>query len=237
MGSNVLLGHEPHRFGIIDRPALYRRAAKVLERVGGDIDPHTPLRSAVARAEAADGDRARAFAGREGAAARRADRHPERDGRRAPVRPASRPAQERDRDGLHFAPPARGPGDHRPRGLHARRRAGGRVCRRAKRRSTSWSSWLAGATRVSEAAPPTQRPEVVMSVRGPRLVRPARRRDSGPGRAGRRRPQQRAARAVRGRVLARWRSPSAASRCRSARRATRWRPAWRWSRKSAARRG
>jgi ribose transport system ATP-binding protein len=45
VGSNVLLGHEPHRFGIIDRPALYARARKVLERVGGDIDPHTPLRS------------------------------------------------------------------------------------------------------------------------------------------------------------------------------------------------
>jgi ribose transport system ATP-binding protein len=45
VGSNVLLGHEPHRFGIIDRPALYARARKVLERVGGDIDPHTPLRA------------------------------------------------------------------------------------------------------------------------------------------------------------------------------------------------
>src|SRR4029077_13325132 len=45
VGSNVLLGHEPHRFGIIDRPALYSRAKKVLARVGGDIDPHTPLRA------------------------------------------------------------------------------------------------------------------------------------------------------------------------------------------------
>jgi ribose transport system ATP-binding protein len=45
VGSNVLLGHEPHRFGVIDRPALYRRAREVLERVGGDIDPHTPLRA------------------------------------------------------------------------------------------------------------------------------------------------------------------------------------------------
>src|SRR5450631_3639059 len=45
VGSNVLLGHEPHRFGIIDRPALYSRAEKVLARVGGDIDPRTPLRS------------------------------------------------------------------------------------------------------------------------------------------------------------------------------------------------
>ena len=44
VGSNVLLGHEPHRFGLINRPALYSRAAKALERVGGDIDPRTPLR-------------------------------------------------------------------------------------------------------------------------------------------------------------------------------------------------
>ena len=45
VGSNILLGHEPHRFGVIDRPALYARARKVLERVGGDIDPRTPLRA------------------------------------------------------------------------------------------------------------------------------------------------------------------------------------------------
>jgi ribose transport system ATP-binding protein len=45
VGSNVMLGHEPHRFGIIDRPALYREARNALQRVGGDIDPHTPLRT------------------------------------------------------------------------------------------------------------------------------------------------------------------------------------------------
>jgi len=45
VGSNVMLGHEPHRFGIIDRPALYRGARQALQRVGGDIDPHTPLRT------------------------------------------------------------------------------------------------------------------------------------------------------------------------------------------------
>jgi ABC-type sugar transport system ATPase subunit len=44
VGSNVMLGHEPHRFGMINRPALYRQAAEALRRVGGDIDPHTPLR-------------------------------------------------------------------------------------------------------------------------------------------------------------------------------------------------
>lgn len=45
VGANVMLGHEPHRFGIIDRRALYRDARSALERVGGDIDPHTPLRA------------------------------------------------------------------------------------------------------------------------------------------------------------------------------------------------
>jgi ribose transport system ATP-binding protein len=45
VGSNVMLGHEPHRFGVIDRAALYRQASKALQRVGGDIDPYTPLRS------------------------------------------------------------------------------------------------------------------------------------------------------------------------------------------------
>jgi len=39
-----MLGHEPHKYGIINRPALYREAEKALRRVGGDIDPHTPLR-------------------------------------------------------------------------------------------------------------------------------------------------------------------------------------------------
>jgi ribose transport system ATP-binding protein len=43
VGSNVLLGHEPHRFGVIDRAALYRRAGLALERVGGGIDPRRPL--------------------------------------------------------------------------------------------------------------------------------------------------------------------------------------------------
>jgi ribose transport system ATP-binding protein len=44
VGGNVLLGHEPHRFGVIDRTALYRRAAAALERVGGGIDPRRPMR-------------------------------------------------------------------------------------------------------------------------------------------------------------------------------------------------
>jgi len=45
VGANVMLGHEPHRYGIIDRGALYRRASEALERVGGGIDPRTPLGS------------------------------------------------------------------------------------------------------------------------------------------------------------------------------------------------
>jgi len=45
VGANVMLGHEPHRYGIIDRGALYRLATKALERVGGGIDVHTPLSS------------------------------------------------------------------------------------------------------------------------------------------------------------------------------------------------
>jgi len=40
-----MLGHEPHRYGVIDRGALYRLASKALERVGGGIDVHTPLGS------------------------------------------------------------------------------------------------------------------------------------------------------------------------------------------------
>jgi ribose transport system ATP-binding protein len=44
VGANVMLGHEPHRLGVIDRPALYRRAEAALARVGGGIDPRTPLR-------------------------------------------------------------------------------------------------------------------------------------------------------------------------------------------------
>ena len=43
VGSNVLLGHEPRKFGIIDRAELYKRAAVALDRVGGGIDPREPL--------------------------------------------------------------------------------------------------------------------------------------------------------------------------------------------------
>jgi ABC-type sugar transport system ATPase subunit len=45
VASNVLLGHEPSRFGIVDRVQLYRRAEAALQRVGGGIDPRARLGS------------------------------------------------------------------------------------------------------------------------------------------------------------------------------------------------
>jgi ribose transport system ATP-binding protein len=45
VGSNILLGHEPHRFFLVDQGELYGRAARALERVGGGIDPRAPLSS------------------------------------------------------------------------------------------------------------------------------------------------------------------------------------------------
>jgi ABC-type sugar transport system ATPase subunit len=43
VASNVLLGHEPHRFGVINRADLYRRAERALQRVGGGVDPRARL--------------------------------------------------------------------------------------------------------------------------------------------------------------------------------------------------
>lgn len=43
VGANILLGHEPHRLGVIDRPELRRRAVAALDRVGGGIDVRTRL--------------------------------------------------------------------------------------------------------------------------------------------------------------------------------------------------
>jgi ribose transport system ATP-binding protein len=43
VGANILLGHEPHRFGVIDRAELRKRAAAALERVGGGISVSTRL--------------------------------------------------------------------------------------------------------------------------------------------------------------------------------------------------
>src|SRR3954464_11291876 len=44
VGSNVMLGHEPHRFGMIDTRALYEKASHALARVGEDVHPRTLLR-------------------------------------------------------------------------------------------------------------------------------------------------------------------------------------------------
>ncbi len=38
VGRNVMLGHEPHRFGIVNERELYLRAGQALSRVGGGID-------------------------------------------------------------------------------------------------------------------------------------------------------------------------------------------------------
>ena len=45
VASNVLLGREPHRFGVLNRGELSRRASAALERVGGGIDPQARLGS------------------------------------------------------------------------------------------------------------------------------------------------------------------------------------------------
>jgi ABC-type sugar transport system ATPase subunit len=165
VGSNVLLGHEPHRFGIIDRPALYSRASKVLERVGGDIDPRTPLgslspgqkqRTEIARALSLD----------------------------AKVLLLDEPTatlSETDAARLFVLL-----GDLRKNGIamvyisHRLRevleitdrvvclRDGERVAELPTREATldKLVELLVGTTNVSEAAPPTTRSEVVLSVRG-----------------------------------------------------------------------
>lgn len=44
VAGNVLLGREPRRLGLIDRPECARRASAFLRRLGLDIPPGTPLR-------------------------------------------------------------------------------------------------------------------------------------------------------------------------------------------------
>jgi ribose transport system ATP-binding protein len=165
VGSNVLLGHEPHRFGIIDRPALYSRARKVLDRVGGDIDPHTPLRSLspgqkqrteIARALSLDAkvllldeptatlsetDAARLFALL-------------RDLRKNGI--AMVYISHRLREVLQITDRV------------VCLRDGERVAELATADATldQLVELLAGTTNVSEAAPPPGRPEIVLSVRG-----------------------------------------------------------------------
>jgi ribose transport system ATP-binding protein len=45
VGQNVMLGHEPHRCFVVDRPKLYELAQAALTRVGGGIDPYATLSS------------------------------------------------------------------------------------------------------------------------------------------------------------------------------------------------
>ena len=164
-----MLGHEPHRYGIIDRGALYRRASQGAGAGGRRHRSAHAARVAVARAEAARGDRARAVAGREGAAARRADRDADRDRRGPPVRPAARPAQAGPRHGLHLAPPgARSWRSPTASSACATGRRSPR-CRPRRRRATTWSSsWPAPAasTRPTSRRRRPVTPEVVLEVRG-----------------------------------------------------------------------
>jgi ABC-type sugar transport system ATPase subunit len=44
VGANVMLGHEPHRLGLIDGALLRQRAAEALSRAGSRLDPSMPLR-------------------------------------------------------------------------------------------------------------------------------------------------------------------------------------------------
>lgn len=43
IASNIMLGHEPHRFGVIQRAELERAAREVLDRVGGGLSVRTRL--------------------------------------------------------------------------------------------------------------------------------------------------------------------------------------------------
>jgi len=45
VAENVFLGNEPHRFGVIDWHRLTARTRKVLEDLGLDVDPQTPIRA------------------------------------------------------------------------------------------------------------------------------------------------------------------------------------------------
>ena len=45
VAENLLLGHMPARFGVIDRQAMGRRAIELLKELAAEIDPHTRLGS------------------------------------------------------------------------------------------------------------------------------------------------------------------------------------------------
>jgi ABC-type sugar transport system ATPase subunit len=44
VAANVLIGREPRRFGLVDRAASARRATELLELLGIELDPYTPVR-------------------------------------------------------------------------------------------------------------------------------------------------------------------------------------------------
>lgn len=44
VAENILLGRQPRRYGFVDRRAMTRRAAELLDRVGAPIDPATRVR-------------------------------------------------------------------------------------------------------------------------------------------------------------------------------------------------
>ena len=218
--------------------ALPPRARKVLDAGGrGHRSAHAAA-GAVARAEAADGDRAGAVARRQGAAARRADRH-------AVARPTRRGCSSCSRD-LRKNGIAMVYISHRLREVLKITdrvvclRDGERVAELPTRDATldKLVELLAGTTNVAEAAPPTMRPGGAAVGARAGLVRSARRRDPGAGRA--------------------WSAPGAAACCASCSacvpcelevtvgraaaldpdaRATRWTPGSAWCRRSAPRRG
>lgn len=45
VGANIFLGREPQRLGFINKRSIREQAAKILEKVGLDIPPKTPLKS------------------------------------------------------------------------------------------------------------------------------------------------------------------------------------------------
>ena len=198
VGSNVLLGHEPHRYGIIDRAALYRRAARAAGPGGRRTSIRT-RRCGRCRPGRSSGRRSRArcrSTPRCCCSTSRPRRCP-RPTRRA-CSSCSRPAQEGHRHGLHLASAARGPEDHRPRRLPARRRSGWRSLPTTRPRCDKLVELLAGATDGRRRRRRRGHATEVRAVGArARVVRPARRRDPRPGGAGRRRAHQRAARAVR----------------------------------------
>ena len=74
VGENIFLGNEPSRFGVIDWPELYHKAATLLQDLHLDIDPRVQVGKSRHRPAAVGRDRKSAFAGRKDPRARRTDR-------------------------------------------------------------------------------------------------------------------------------------------------------------------